>query len=199
VSSNPSHCVLYSMQHYVINFVSDLRQVCGFLRFPPPIKLIATEIMLKVALNTININLLSNCKSNTPLISVIMNHGQGVSIKLLYKIPHPAKKSNNKLLAYWKKWHLANIVKLNKNPPSNYLIYISFSSIYTSISEIIWRESLYDYIIIYQLCAIFFQCVDQSMTLRFITTLPNMIFILTRTNTIQSWEFFIIAVPRSAF
>ena len=33
------------VQHYVINFVSDLRQVCGFLqvlRFPPPIKLTAT-------------------------------------------------------------------------------------------------------------------------------------------------------------
>jgi hypothetical protein len=33
------------IQHYVINFVSDLRQVGGFLRvlrFPPPIKLTAT-------------------------------------------------------------------------------------------------------------------------------------------------------------
>ena len=33
---------VYSIQHYVINFVSDLRQVGGFLRallFPPPIKL----------------------------------------------------------------------------------------------------------------------------------------------------------------
>jgi hypothetical protein len=28
--------------HYVIKFVSDLRQVDGFLRFPPPIKLTAT-------------------------------------------------------------------------------------------------------------------------------------------------------------
>ena len=31
-----------SIQHYVMKFVSDLRQVCGFLqalRFPPPIKL----------------------------------------------------------------------------------------------------------------------------------------------------------------
>ena len=27
------------VQHYVIKFVSDLRQVSGFLRFPPPIKL----------------------------------------------------------------------------------------------------------------------------------------------------------------
>jgi hypothetical protein len=30
------------VQHYVIKFVSDLRQVGGFLRFPPPIKLTAT-------------------------------------------------------------------------------------------------------------------------------------------------------------
>ena len=30
------------LQHYVIKFVSDLRQVSGFLRFPPPIKLAAT-------------------------------------------------------------------------------------------------------------------------------------------------------------
>jgi len=29
------------VQHYVIKFVSDLRQVGGFLRFPPPIKLTA--------------------------------------------------------------------------------------------------------------------------------------------------------------
>jgi len=36
---------VYSIQHYVIKFVSDLRQVGGFLRvlrFPPPIKLTAT-------------------------------------------------------------------------------------------------------------------------------------------------------------
>jgi hypothetical protein len=32
---------VYSVQHYVIKFVSDLWQVGGFLRFPPPIKLIA--------------------------------------------------------------------------------------------------------------------------------------------------------------
>jgi hypothetical protein len=36
---------VYLIQHYVIMFVSDLRQVDGFLRvlrFPPPIKLTAT-------------------------------------------------------------------------------------------------------------------------------------------------------------
>jgi hypothetical protein len=49
VSSNPVHGEVYSIQHYVIKFVSDLRQVGGFLRvlrFPPPIKLTAT-ILLK--------------------------------------------------------------------------------------------------------------------------------------------------------
>jgi len=40
VSSNPIHGEVYSIQHYVIQF--DLQQVSGFLRFPPPIKLIAT-------------------------------------------------------------------------------------------------------------------------------------------------------------
>jgi hypothetical protein len=38
VSLNPTHGKVYSMQHYVIKFVSDLWQVSGFLwvlRFPP--------------------------------------------------------------------------------------------------------------------------------------------------------------------
>ena len=39
VTSNPAHGEVYSIQHYVIKFVSDLRQVGGFLRFPSPIKL----------------------------------------------------------------------------------------------------------------------------------------------------------------
>jgi hypothetical protein len=45
VNSNLVHGEMYSIQHYVIKFVSDLRQVGGFLRvfrFPPPIKLTAT-------------------------------------------------------------------------------------------------------------------------------------------------------------
>jgi hypothetical protein len=29
VSSNPAHCEIYSIQHYVIKFFSDLRQVSG--------------------------------------------------------------------------------------------------------------------------------------------------------------------------
>jgi hypothetical protein len=45
VSSNPVHGEVYSMRHYVMKFVIDLRQVGDFLRvlrFPPPIKLTAT-------------------------------------------------------------------------------------------------------------------------------------------------------------
>ena len=45
MSSKPVHGNVYLIQHYVIKFVNDLRQVGGFLRvlqFPPPIKLTAT-------------------------------------------------------------------------------------------------------------------------------------------------------------
>jgi hypothetical protein len=30
VSSNPARIEMYLIQHYVIKFVSDLRQICGF-------------------------------------------------------------------------------------------------------------------------------------------------------------------------
>jgi hypothetical protein len=59
VSLNPVHGEVYSIQHYVIKFVSDLRQVGGFIRV---LRFLATnktdghdvtEILLKVALNTI--------------------------------------------------------------------------------------------------------------------------------------------------
>jgi hypothetical protein len=39
VSSKPVHGEVYAIQHYVITYVSYLRQVYGFLRFPPPITL----------------------------------------------------------------------------------------------------------------------------------------------------------------
>jgi hypothetical protein len=44
-SLNPTHGQMYSIQHYVIKFASDFRQVSDFLwvlQFPPPIKLTAT-------------------------------------------------------------------------------------------------------------------------------------------------------------
>jgi len=60
VSSNPVRSEVYSIQDYVINFVGELRQVGGFLwvlRFSFTDKTDRhdiTEILLKVALNTIN-------------------------------------------------------------------------------------------------------------------------------------------------
>jgi len=41
-SSNPVRGEVFSIQHDVIKFVSDLRQASGFLWFPPSIKLTAT-------------------------------------------------------------------------------------------------------------------------------------------------------------
>jgi hypothetical protein len=49
-SSNPIHGEVYSIQHYVMMFVSDLGQVSGLLRFPPPIKLTAmNQIWMSLA------------------------------------------------------------------------------------------------------------------------------------------------------
>jgi hypothetical protein len=45
VSSIPAHSEVHPIQHYVIKFVGDLQEFCGFLkvlRFPTPLKLIAT-------------------------------------------------------------------------------------------------------------------------------------------------------------
>jgi hypothetical protein len=60
VSSNPVHDEVYSMQHNVIKFVSYLRQVGKFSSGTPVFSTNKTdrhditEILLKVALNTIN-------------------------------------------------------------------------------------------------------------------------------------------------
>jgi gamma-glutamylcyclotransferase (GGCT)/AIG2-like uncharacterized protein YtfP len=42
VGLNPVHGEVYSIQHFVIKVVSDLRHVDGFLQFHPPIKLATT-------------------------------------------------------------------------------------------------------------------------------------------------------------
>ena len=60
VSSKPVHDELYSIQDYVIKFVSDIRQVGGFSPGTPvsstnkPDHHDIIEILLKVVLNTIN-------------------------------------------------------------------------------------------------------------------------------------------------
>ena len=62
-NSNSVHGEMYSIQHYVIKFVGYLRQV-GVFFLAIPVFLTnktdrhdITEIVLKVALNTINLNL----------------------------------------------------------------------------------------------------------------------------------------------
>jgi len=54
VSSNSAHGEVYSIQHYVIKLVSDLRQVGGFLTNKTDGHDM-TDILLKVALNTITL------------------------------------------------------------------------------------------------------------------------------------------------
>ena len=54
VSSNPVHGEVYSIQHYVKKFVSDLRLVGGFSGYSSFLHHDITEILLKVVLNTIN-------------------------------------------------------------------------------------------------------------------------------------------------
>jgi hypothetical protein len=61
VSSNTVHGSVYMIQHYAINFVSDLRQVSGFLGTPVSSTNKTdlhdiTEILLKVMLNSITSN-----------------------------------------------------------------------------------------------------------------------------------------------
>jgi hypothetical protein len=78
VSSNLVYGEMYSVQHYVIKFVSDLRQVGGFLR----VLLISftkktdhheiAQILLKVALNTI---------THTLFLSDVCNFTSGVIVR----------------------------------------------------------------------------------------------------------------------
>ena len=62
MSSNPVHDEVYSIQHYVIKFVSDLRQVAVFFSGTLVSSINKTdgheiaEILFKMALNTINPN-----------------------------------------------------------------------------------------------------------------------------------------------
>jgi hypothetical protein len=76
VIKNPLHSEEYSIQHYVIKFVSDLRQVGDFLRvlrFPSTNKTERhgiTEILLKVALNTKTLTSCNKEKSSSMAISM---------------------------------------------------------------------------------------------------------------------------------
>ena len=62
VSSSPVHGQMYLIQHHVIKYVSDLRQVGGFPQAPSVSsnnktdRHDITEIVLKVMLNTLNLD-----------------------------------------------------------------------------------------------------------------------------------------------
>ena len=59
VSLNLTHGEVYLIQHYVIKFVSYLRQVSGFIEvlgLSPTDRHNITEILLKMALNTITLS-----------------------------------------------------------------------------------------------------------------------------------------------
>ena len=57
VSSNPAHGQVYSIQHYVIKLVSNLRQVGGFFPHQKTDRQNITAILLKVALNMITLTI----------------------------------------------------------------------------------------------------------------------------------------------
>ena len=122
VSSNsffyPVHVEVYSIQHYVIKFVSDWWQVGEFLRVlrfsPPIVKLIAiTEILLKVALNTITIRYLISWRTVPRQIRIIH----------WYK--------NTKALG-WLNLSLGDKV-------DNYIIFVSFNSSMMGVTS--WAET----------------------------------------------------------
>jgi hypothetical protein len=85
VSSFPVHGEMCSIKHYVIQFVSILWLVGGFLRFPPPLKL--TEILLKVALNTLHQpkEMSQGQQSNQKIVEIWANH---IPLAQIYTTAH---------------------------------------------------------------------------------------------------------------
>ena len=57
VSSNAAHGKVYSIQHYMVKFVSDMRQVNGFSLGSLISSTHKTETLLKVVLNGITLSL----------------------------------------------------------------------------------------------------------------------------------------------
>ena len=83
MSSNSVHGEVYSIQHYVIKFVSDLRQFGGFSPGTPVSSTdktdrhYITEILLKVVLDTIN-------QPNQPIICVCQLSHEELIFSFLY-------------------------------------------------------------------------------------------------------------------
>jgi hypothetical protein len=88
VSSNPAQARCTRLQHYALKFVSDFRQVCGFLgvlRFSFTSNTDChhiTEILLKVVLNTINQTVTCRNLKLLMLTNIFtINHGRTVQRK----------------------------------------------------------------------------------------------------------------------
>ena len=89
VISNPVHGEMYSIQHYVIKVVSDLRQVGGFFPSTPvsPTNKAdrhdIAEILLKVALNTTSLYLMQTELTNILFIHIWENWCMWHSVYLI--------------------------------------------------------------------------------------------------------------------
>ena len=77
VSSIPANGKVYQMQHYVINFVRDLRQVDSFLRvlrFSPPINhpaFLKLELVLGYYWNIVEGGVKRNNPKPTPILEML--------------------------------------------------------------------------------------------------------------------------------
>jgi hypothetical protein len=88
LSSDPTHDEVYSIQHYVIKFVSDFRQVDGFLRvlrFPPPIKLTATVLSHDVWRKNMCSDVAGHNVCYATIINYINNKNTFAAISYIFK------------------------------------------------------------------------------------------------------------------
>ena len=101
VSRNPVHCVVYSVQHNVIKFVGDLQKVGGFIQVSSTNRTDRhdiTEILLKVALNTITITLWwRGCNLYIGERIVVIIEDQS-SKPLDYRVPQIKKTPHKKII-----------------------------------------------------------------------------------------------------
>jgi hypothetical protein len=95
VSLNPTHSEVYSI-HYVIEFVSDLRQVCGFLqilRFPPSITLTSSNKIVSKWLSCFREENFQILK--IPVVAAILDLWLTQNMKTFWKLAHNINITDN--------------------------------------------------------------------------------------------------------
>ena len=91
VRSNPAHDEVYSIQHYVMKFISDLRQVGRFFSGIPVFSTNKTdrhdiaEILLKVALSTTSL-LSMQIVYISPIVKIYCQKRRLLSMQIVAKI-----------------------------------------------------------------------------------------------------------------